>query len=75
MEQKDQEIKLKCISCGASLNLEDKKCAYCGTVNPNFKAKEVKELKPPKQNIKQKGVFGGLFGNVFEDILNNFDEE
>ena len=75
MEQKNEEVKLKCVSCGASLNLEDKKCAYCGTINPNYKKKEIKELTPPKVSTKHKTMFGGLFGNVFEDILNNFDEE
>lgn len=75
MKQKDKEIKLKCVSCGASLNFEDKKCAYCGTINPNYKPKEIKELTPPKVSTNQKTMFGGLFSNVFEDILNNFDEE
>lgn len=75
MEHKDKEIKIKCVSCGAGLNLEDKKCAYCGTVNPNYKQKEIKELTPPKQVLKQASVLKGLFGNVFEDILQNFDED
>jgi len=75
MEQKKSEIKLKCASCGASLSMEDKKCAYCGTINPNYKQKEVKEIKPLKQKLNQTGMFGELFGNIFEDILNNFDEE
>jgi ribosomal protein L37E len=44
MEQEKKEIKLKCASCGASLNLEDKKCAYCGTINPNYKPKEYKNV-------------------------------
>jgi len=60
MEQKDKDIKLKCASCGASLNLEDKKCSYCGTINPNRKLKEIKELTPPKAVGKQKSMFGGL---------------
>ena len=74
MDKKDKNIKIKCASCGASLSFEEKKCSYCGSLNPNYKEKEIKEIKPPKQT-KQVGVFGGLFGNVFTDILNNFDEE
>ena len=73
MDKLEKEIKLKCASCGAGLNLEDKKCSYCGTINPNYKPKEIKEIKPPKQLNGQKGMFGGLFGNVFGDILDNFD--
>lgn len=76
MEQNDKEIKTKCVSCGASLNLENKKCAYCGTINPNYKQKEVKDIKPSKQTInKMERMLGGLFGNVFEDILEKFDED
>lgn len=75
MDKKVKEVKLKCASCGASLNLEDKQCSYCGTINPNYKPKEIKELTPPKPIGKQKSMFGGLFGNVFGDILDNFDEE
>lgn len=75
MQNKEQEVKLKCSSCGASLKFEEKKCSYCGTINPNYKPKEVKEIKPLKQISKQASIFGGLFGNVFGDILNNFDEE
>lgn len=74
MDKNEKEIKLKCSSCGASLKIEEKKCSYCGTINPNYKPKEVKEIKPSKQISKQASVFGGLFGNIFEDILNNFDE-
>lgn len=75
MEQKDKEIKIKCVSCGAGLNLEDKKCAYCGSINPNYKEKEIKNLTPSKQLLKQTGMLKGLFGNIFEDILENFDED
>ncbi len=74
-EKEEKEVKLKCASCGASLNFEDKKCSYCGTINPNYKPKETKEIKPPKQLGRQKGMFGGLFPNVFGDIFNNFDED
>lgn len=73
MEQK--EIVLKCVSCGASLKLEEKKCSYCGTINPNYKPKAIKEIKPKKGFIQKTGMFGDLFGNVFEDIFNDFDEE
>ena len=75
MEDRIQKVKLKCSSCGASLKFEEKKCSYCGTINPNYKPKEIKEIKQPKRFVQKTGVFGGLFGNVFEDILNDFDEE
>lgn len=74
MNNKEKEVKLKCASCGANLNLEDKKCAYCGSANPNYKPKAIKELTPPKQNVSM-GMFGSFFNNVFEDILEKFDKE
>jgi len=67
-DKKDKEIKIKCASCGASLGLDEKKCSYCGSINPNFKPKEVKEIKPPKQVIRQAGLFGDFFGNIFNDF-------
>ncbi len=75
MKQNEKEIKIKCASCGASLNLTDKKCEYCGSMNPNYKQKEIKDIKMPQKVVKNKGIFGELFGNVFEDILDNFDED
>lgn len=83
MEDKKQEDKnnlnsndvvVKCSSCGAGLSENLKKCEYCGSINPNFKPKELKTNS--KQLLeKQKKMFGGLFGNVFDEILNNIDEE
>ena len=75
MDKKDKEIKIKCVSCGASLSIDEKKCSYCGSINPNYKPKEIKEIKPAKQVIRHAGVFGELFGNLFNDILDNFDED
>lgn len=69
--QPKEEIVLKCASCGANLSENVKKCEYCGSLNPNFKPKELK-LDKLKLN---KNLFGGVFGNVFDDVLNNFDGE
>ena len=72
----NKEIVIKCKSCGASLNLHEKHCSYCGTLNPNYNKKEVKEIKPQKnQKTGMGSLFGGLLGNVFDDVLKNFDEE
>ena len=68
MDKNKKDIKIKCASCGAGLSLDEKKCSYCGSINPNYKPKEVKELKPPKRVIKQAGLFGDLFGNIFNDF-------
>lgn len=71
--QNDKNKILKCSSCGANLTENFKKCEYCGSLNPNY---QQKELKQTKQAInKSKNMFGGLFGNVFDEILNNFDEK
>ena len=75
MEQKEKQIKIKCDSCGASLTLNEKKCSYCGCINPNFKPSEIKQIVPQNHVYKQKSVLKGLWGNVFEDILQKFDED
>lgn len=64
-----KEIKLKFKNCGAIIQLYEKKCSYCGSINPNYKQKEIK---PPK--IKEQDIFKGLFGNVFADILDDFED-
>lgn len=74
--QKTKELELKCESCGANLSEYTKKCEYCGSINSNYKPKELKELKPDKQMFeKSKRMFGGFFGNVFEEFFDDFDEK
>lgn len=71
-KEKQEEKVIKCASCGANLNSDRKKCEYCGSVNPNYKPKEITLN---KQSLSKKNIFGGIFGNVFEDILDKFGEE
>ncbi len=62
----------KCPNCGASLSLEDKKCAYCGSYNKFYKKQEKKDLatnKPIENNLENlSDVVGGFLGGV---ILND----
>lgn len=78
--ENEENLKLKCSSCGAGLKIDEKECSYCKTINPNYK-NEIKELKPAKGNGESFGnLFGGLFsgsllGMEIKSIIKEFEDE
>lgn len=63
MDKGSEQVKLNCKSCGAALKNDEKVCGYCGTTNPNYKPKEVKQIKPDVKNfpdISSGGFLGGI---------------
>ena len=63
MDKSSEQVKLNCKSCGATLKQDAKVCEYCGTTNPNYKPKEVKQIKPninTFSDISSGGFLGGV---------------
>lgn len=68
---KMEEHNLKCASCGANLKAEEKYCSYCGSLNPQYKEKTIKDVEIPKneENVSSDDDLGDLFGGFLGGVM------
>ena len=64
MSESKDKIKNKCDSCGASILDTEKQCSYCGSANPNYIKKELKEIKPNYSMETADDNLGSFLGGV-----------
>lgn len=62
---------MKCISCGAIITSDQKKCPYCGAKNPEYERKALKIKSLEKEHEEAKEQSKKTFKTIWQDKLCN----